>query len=371
MLVRQPMGLEEYEVDGRPDGLRPHGMESALDFQLKRLAAAKRAGAEEALRLSAKDCAELFNEGTIYYYRFIHFFRVKEWVRAERDTARTLRLIEFVKRYGEHEEDRAQLEQWRADVARIHAVARVMVLLRSAQYEEAIKIARETIAEVDALVRERGGARPEQEEVAAALFDGVRVSLTNAPTLRQREESVFVRQGDYWTIQYQGQVARLKATRGLHCLACLLRHPGREFHVCELIAAFLEVPVTAAVAGSVSQREDGRTVRFEDAGPLLDVRAKAEYARRLAELRAELEEGQRFNDSERVSRAQCEMDLLAEQLAAAVGLGGRNRRAGSQAERARSAVTKRLKDSIQKIAEAMPLLGRHLGARVKTGYFCS
>lgn len=292
-------------------------------------------------------------------------------MRAERDTARTLRLIEFVKRYGEHEEDRAQLEQWRADVARIHAVARVMVLLRSAQYEEAIKIARETIAEVDALVRERGGARPEQEEVAAALFDGVRVSLTNAPTLRQREESVFVRQGDYWTIQYQGQVARLKATRGLHCLACLLRHPGREFHVCELIAAFLEVPVTAAVAGSVSQREDGRTVRFEDAGPLLDVRAKAEYARRLAELRAELEEGQRFNDSERVSRAQCEMDLLAEQLAAAVGLGGRNRRAGSQAERARSAVTKRLKDSIQKIAEAMPLLGRHLGARVKTGYFCS
>ena len=252
MLVRQPMGLEQYEVDGRPDGLRPHGMESVLDFQLERLAAAKRAGAEEALRLSAKDCAELFNEGTIYYYRFIHFFRVKEWVRAERDTARTLRLIEFVERCGEHEEDRAQLEQWRTDVARIHAVARVMVLLRSGQYEEGIKIARETITEVDALLQERGGARAQPEEVAAALFDGVRVSLTNAPTLRQREESVFVRQGDYWTIQYQGQVARLKATRALHCLACLLRHPGREFHVCELIAAFLEVPVATAVARNMT-----------------------------------------------------------------------------------------------------------------------
>jgi hypothetical protein len=81
MLVRQPMGLEEYEVDGRPDGQRPHGMESAFKFQLGRLAAAKRADAEDAFKLSASDCTELFNEGTIYYYRFVNFFRVKEWAR--------------------------------------------------------------------------------------------------------------------------------------------------------------------------------------------------------------------------------------------------------------------------------------------------
>jgi hypothetical protein len=54
MFVRQAMGIEEYEVDGRPDGLRPHGVESALDFQLGRLAAAKSAGAEEAFRLAPK-----------------------------------------------------------------------------------------------------------------------------------------------------------------------------------------------------------------------------------------------------------------------------------------------------------------------------
>jgi hypothetical protein len=216
------------------------------------------------------------------------------------------------------------------------------------------------------------GARPEPEQVATAVFDGVRVSLSNPPTLRPREESVFVRQGDYWTIQYQGQVARLKATRGLYCLSCLLRHPGREFHVCELVASLLEVPVAVVVAGNVSQKGSGskmRTVRFEDADPILDTRAKAEYTRRLAELRAEFEQGQRFNDP--VSRARCVMDLLAEQLAAAVGLGGKNRRAGSRSERARSAVTKRLKDSIHKIAEVIPALGRHLSARIRTGYFCS
>ena len=373
MFVRQAMGIEEYEVDGRPDGLRPHGMESALDFQLGRLAAARRASAEEAFRLSAKDCAELFNEGTIYYHRFLHFFRARQWGLAERDTTRTLRLIEFVKRYGEQDEDREQLERWRVDVIRIHSAALAMALMRRGQYEEALKIAWETIAQVDALVQERGGIRP-PEEIASILLDAVRASVSAAPTLGPHEESIFVRQGDYWTIQYQGQIARLKATRGLLCLSCLLRHPGREFHVCELIACLLEVPVATAVASGIAQKENGsnmRTVLFEDAGPLLDTRAKAEYVRRLAELRVELEEGQRFNDPERVSRAQCEMDLLAEQLAATVGLGGRNRRPGSQAERARSAVTKRLKDSIHKITEAMPALGRHLCARVKTGYFCS
>jgi hypothetical protein len=54
MLVRQSMGLEPYKVDGRLGGLKPQSMEFALDFQRKRLAAAKRAGAEETFRLNAK-----------------------------------------------------------------------------------------------------------------------------------------------------------------------------------------------------------------------------------------------------------------------------------------------------------------------------
>ena len=65
------------------------------------------------------------------------------------------------------------------------------------------------------------------------------------------------------------------------------------------------------------------------------------------------------------------MNCIAEQLASAVGLGGKKSRAGSHAERARSTVTKRLKGAIDKIGEAIPGLGRHLSARIKTGYFCS
>jgi len=110
---------------------------------------------------------------------------------------------------------------------------------------------------------------------------------------------------------------------------------------------------------------------LSDAGPILDAQAKAEYKHRLDDLRRDLEEAERFNDPTHAERARAEMDALAEQLASAVGLSGRNRRVGSEAERARSAVTKRIKCSIKEIREAIPSLGTHLATRVKTGYFCS
>ena len=145
IMVRQPMGLEQYEVEGRPDGQRPHGLESAFEHQLQRLAAAKRAGTEDAFKLTAADCAELFDEGMIHYHRSVHFFHLKDWGRAERDTARNLHLLDFVKRHAEHEEDRGQLEQWRPDLTCMNAVARAMILLEKRQFDEALKIARDSL----------------------------------------------------------------------------------------------------------------------------------------------------------------------------------------------------------------------------------
>jgi hypothetical protein len=78
MLVRQPMGLEVYEVQGRPDGQRPHGMESEFDFQLGRLALAIEAQTEEMFRINSDDCAKLFSEATIYYHRSTKFLRLKD-----------------------------------------------------------------------------------------------------------------------------------------------------------------------------------------------------------------------------------------------------------------------------------------------------
>ena len=183
---------------------------------------------------------------------------------------------------------------------------------------------------------------------------------------------VFRKECDYWTIVFGAHTTRLKDAKGLHYIAHLLRHPEREFHARDLMA------LVGDPAGDIARRSlamgDGQLVPCADlgnAGVLLDARAKADYKHRLNDLREELEEAERFNDPGRVSRARAEMEFITNQLANAIGLGGRNRFAASEAERARLAVTKRIKAALAKIRDANPALAQHLGAAITTGYFCS
>ena len=138
--VRTPLGLEQYELEGRPDGLRPHGMVSALEFHFQRLAQAKIAGGEASFTLSPADCAELFNEGTLYYYRYFHLFQLKDWLRTARDTARNLQLFDFVHRHAGRVEDQDYLEKWRPYLVRMHAVASAMMALDKGAHDEALNL---------------------------------------------------------------------------------------------------------------------------------------------------------------------------------------------------------------------------------------
>jgi hypothetical protein len=206
--------------------------------------------------------------------------------------------------------------------------------------------------------------------LAGYLLESLDKSLASTTALRPLEESVFIRRGDYWTIRYQGQTAILKATRGLDYLCYLLRHPGRDVHVIQLLGTPVDFPLPAFL-GSLDAVGDAVTAGRQDAGPILDSQAKAEYKQRIDELRKDREQAERFNDFYSAARARSELDAIAEQLATAVGLGARDRRSSSDSERARSAVTKRIKEGIHRIGKVIPSLGRHLAARIKTGYFCS
>jgi hypothetical protein len=196
--------------------------------------------------------------------------------------------------------------------------------------------------------------------------EGVQESLAIDSILPTHEESLFLRQNDYWIIRYHGHTAVLKSTRGLRYLAVLLRNSGREFHVRELLAPPLDASTLAAAVAM-----HGHVIGLYAGVPVLDAQAKTECKRRLNELRKDMNEAARFNDFYRAAKARSEMDAIVEQLSAAIGLGGRHRKTSSDAERARSAVTKCIKKAIQSIGEAIPSLGHHLAARIKTGYFCS
>jgi len=162
-------------------------------------------------------------------------------------------------------------------------------------------------------------------------------------------------QGRQVVVVCNGRTTRLRLVRGLPMIARLVDHPGREFHVLDLVA----------------EHDENAVVDRGDAGEILDAKAREAYHHRIVELRAEIDEAERFADSFRVDGARRELDLLIQQLSSAVGLGGRARRVGSAAERARIVVQRRVREAIKKVAEHEPELGRHLDWAIRTGTFCA
>ncbi len=178
--------------------------------------------------------------------------------------------------------------------------------------------------------------------------------------------SVFRREGDYWSLEFEGRTVRVRDLKGMHYLARLLAHPGREFHALDLVAA---ESVGVARSESSLTAELPRTA-LGDAGEMLDARAKNAYRRRLAEIEDDIAQARALGDTERESQADAERDFLVRELSRAVGLGGRDRRAASASERARVGVTRAIRYAMARIGEHHPLLGEHLNLAIRTGTYC-
>jgi hypothetical protein len=178
------------------------------------------------------------------------------------------------------------------------------------------------------------------------------------------DQCAFRREGDYWTVVYDGATLRLRHAKGLAYLALLLRHPGREIHAADVAALAAGAPGDAWEGGVVHPPPaSGETV--------IDARARAAYRRRLDELSTEIEDARANQDLGRAERARAEVEFLTQELERAMGLGGRGRRTGSAAERARLNVTRALRAALGRLAARHPQLGRHLHRTVRTGTFCS
>lgn len=186
-----------------------------------------------------------------------------------------------------------------------------------------------------------------------------------APQHGRTLDNAITREGEFWTLTYAGRVVRLKDTKGLRDLARLLSTPGTEIAAVDLAGAVTPVPAARGRAAA-----DAELAPQGDAGEVLDEQARKEYRQRLVDLEAEVDDAEAANDPERASRARQERDFLIDELGAAVGLMGKSRRALDPAERARKAVTWRLRDTIARIAASDAELGRHLRHSVRTGAFC-
>lgn len=174
--------------------------------------------------------------------------------------------------------------------------------------------------------------------------------LRISPAKERSASAQFRWQGERWHLVFDGASITLADAKGLRDLASLLACPGEERHCLELA---------------------GRPAETGGDEAVLDDRARREYRARLAELQRDIDTAERDSDLARGAQAREEMEALVEALSGALGLGGRSRALGSGAERARSAVTWRIRSAVKKIAAAHDALGRHLENSIRTGTYCS
>ncbi|BCJ73757.1 hypothetical protein CS0771_33010 [Catellatospora sp. IY07-71] len=166
----------------------------------------------------------------------------------------------------------------------------------------------------------------------------------------------FRREGATWRLTYAGRTVHVPDAKGLRDLYTLVSMPGSD-----VAAADLADPQGGAQAAAA---------RRLGADPVLDEQAKARFKQRLTQLDDELDAAARRDDTARRTALERERDALLAELRAAAGLGGRDRRLGDEGERARKAVTARIRDILRRLDELHPELAAHLRAAVSTGSAC-
>jgi class 3 adenylate cyclase len=195
------------------------------------------------------------------------------------------------------------------------------------------------------------------------------IAANNRDSPEPASDEILRREGDFWSVSYQGRAFRLKHSKGLQYIAYLMCYPDRDFHSVELISLGNGVNISASIqAGDAALGH----VRFGvgSGGEMLDEKAKSAYRERLSQLREELEEAKSRADFESATKAEDEIEALGHELSRAISRGGRDRQAVSDVERARLNTTRAIKAAIEKIAKNEPSLGKFFSAHIRTGTFC-
>lgn len=155
--LRLDLGLLQMEIDGRPDGQKPFGFESLLEYyQALLLEYRKKDGSDENFTLDTNDCAELQRECIQYYHRYLSMFQLEEYKRVERDTERNLRVFDLVKKYAAEEKEIWLFEQYRSYVIMMNTRAKIHLSLHANKYKKALAQLSKGIENIRAFFDEYG-----------------------------------------------------------------------------------------------------------------------------------------------------------------------------------------------------------------------
>jgi len=187
--IRLPLGIEQFEVEGRPDGKRPYGKESLLEYYRGKVEVyKKKRGNDEAFGLTSEDCSRLYEEGLLYYYRYVLFFQLKDYERVVRDTQRNIEYFDFVKKYAIEEEDRLALERYRPYIIRMNALGKGLACLERKEYEDALRKIEEGIRAIDSLPDMENATFNLEKERSLSLLRGMAKEILTERPLSEKQK---------------------------------------------------------------------------------------------------------------------------------------------------------------------------------------
>ncbi|AKA36104.1 tetratricopeptide repeat protein [Flagellimonas lutaonensis] len=158
----------------------------------------------------------------------------------------------------------------------------------------------------------------------------------------------FQKEEHTWKLAYLGKEAHLPHSKGMLDIAYLLKNAGEA------------IKAEVLLGGQVRQT----TVELTDKEALLNIKSRLEEIEALlADARDE-----DMNETESLKR---EYDQLTEYISSVLDNKGRIRVKGSTSDKARSAVTQRIRSALRKIEQVHPELYQHLSSTIKTGNYCS
>lgn len=177
--LRLDLGIFQMEAEGRPDGLRPQGYPSLLDYYRAKVESATTQN--EPFWISAEECTDLQQEAVQYYYRYLSFYALKHHEGVIADTQHNLDLIDMVNEFCDDPFQAEQFLQFYPYVRMMNARSRAEKALREGNHPEAAAVLQKALDEIRAFWAESSGAPAKPVDEMRLLSDMLRDIMRKKP----------------------------------------------------------------------------------------------------------------------------------------------------------------------------------------------
>jgi hypothetical protein len=187
--LRLDLGIMQLRTTGRPDGLRPYGFDSLLEYHEHRLDRHEQEqGSASGFVLDEDECRELREEAVQYYHRYVCLMVLDEYDAVIRDTSRNLRVLDLCGKHAEQESDRQALEQFRPYITMMKARALASQHLKDNEPKAAVLAIDEGLDTLKRYFSEIGESDGFDESSEVQILRGMRDALAPKLPMSQRAE---------------------------------------------------------------------------------------------------------------------------------------------------------------------------------------